>query len=54
MPRRLPLDDDWKDHAIPCPNCDEPVLDTHEHYHGATQIDPGWWECDHKEKDDDE
>ncbi len=44
--RRLPEGEDWKDHAIPCPHCDEPVLDEHEHYNEATRIDPGWWECD--------
>ncbi len=43
---RIPEGEDWKDHALPCPNCDEPVLSEHEHYVNATQIDPGWWHCD--------
>ena len=44
--RRLPEGDDWKDHAVDCPHCGEPVLDTLSHYNEATRIDPGWWECD--------
>ena len=47
---RIPPDDDWRDHTIPCPNCDEPVLAEHEHYVSASMIDPGWWQCDAKEE----
>ena len=33
MPRvRIPEGDDWKDHAVPCPNCGKPVLREYEHY----------------------
>ena len=46
MRPRLPRGEDWKDHAVPCPNCDEPVLAHHEHYRDGTRIDPGWWSCD--------
>ena len=51
MSRRLPEGEDWKDHAMPCPHCDEPVLDEHEHYNEATHVDPGWWECDLADED---
>ena len=27
---KLPIGDDWTDHAEPCPCCGEPVLDTDE------------------------
>jgi len=43
---RIPEGDDWKAHAIPCLNCEEPVLDEYEHLVAATRIDPAWWRCD--------
>jgi len=46
----LPQGEDWKDHAVPCPNCKEPVLKELEHHNDATQIDPGWWSCDYVEE----
>ncbi len=46
---RLPPGEDWKDHAIPCPNCDEPVLKDLQHWVAGDLIDDGWWKCDKKE-----
>ncbi len=46
MKPRIPEGDDWKDHAMPCPNCDEPVLREYEHWAGPDYIDPGYWNCD--------
>lgn len=47
--QRIPEGDSWQDHAVPCPNCDQPVLYKYEHKVGATDIDPEWWTCDAKE-----
>ncbi len=44
--KKLPTQDDWKDHAVPCTNCKEPVLEDYEHYNLATRTDQGWWSCD--------
>ena len=49
---RLPEGEDWRDHALPCPNCGEPVLRENEHYHPDTRIDPGWYDCDAKDESD--
>lgn len=49
---RLPQGEDWKDHAIPCPCCKEPVLTRNEHYQDGTRIDPGWWSCDEVEEEE--
>ncbi len=45
---RIPEGENWKDYAVPCPSCDEPVLAEYEHYNRPTLIDPGWWKCDAK------
>ncbi len=47
--KRLPQGEDWKDHATPCPNCKEPVLDYYEHFQSATITDPSYWTCDRVE-----
>ena len=47
---RIPKGDNWKDHAILCPCCKEPVLGKYEHCVDATQIDPAWWKCDRAEE----
>ena len=44
--KKLPTQDDWKDHAFDCPNCKEPVLSENEHFNSATVIDPSYWDCD--------
>ena len=49
---RIPPDDDWRDHAEPCPNCDKPVLKRMEHFVPASMEDDGWWDCDAAEDDD--
>ena len=43
---RIPEGDSWQDHAVPCPNCDKPVLNEREHFVNASEIDPAWWACD--------
>ena len=51
MPRvRIPEGDDWKDHAVPCPNCGAPVLRENEHLVNSTLTDPGGWRCDTREE----
>jgi len=47
---KIPKDDDWRDHATPCPNCKQPVLHEDEHYHPDTMIDPSWYSCDAPDK----
>ena len=50
---RTPEDDRWQDHATPCLNCKEPVLDVNEHYNDPTMTDPGWWACDMVDEEED-
>lgn len=43
---RIPENDRWQDHAVPCPNCDKPVLSPNAHFVAATMVDPAWYTCD--------
>lgn len=49
--KRLPIGDDWKDHAVDCPNCKEPMLDLDEHHVQSTIWEPGYWKCDPAEEE---
>ena len=43
---RIPAGDDWRNHAVECPNCKQPVLVEDEHFHPSDQVDPAWYGCD--------